>query len=146
MSPDEGSLEGLIWATRGHSWGFRFLADGGLSDPLPEYERIFAGLGDEATAWRCVDGRGALRFPDPDGRRDAAGRVIPHEFVVLEGLASGIESAAEGQDRVWPLVESVYERVWDTQRPPSTADLRFAPQNETAPDAPRSAHGDRAGS
>lgn len=37
-SPD---VPGLIWLTRGRSWGFRFLLDGGLPDPLPEYERVF---------------------------------------------------------------------------------------------------------
>ena len=30
----------LIWATRGRSWGFRFLLKGGLSDPLMAYERF----------------------------------------------------------------------------------------------------------
>lgn len=67
-----------------------------MSDPLLEYERIFAGLGDEPTAGRRVAGKVALRFPDPLGRRDASGRVIPHDFVVSGDLANEIQSAEDG--------------------------------------------------
>ena len=42
MSPDPGRLDRLIWATRGRSWGFRFLLNAGLPDPLADYERSFA--------------------------------------------------------------------------------------------------------
>jgi hypothetical protein len=125
VSPAKGAPEGLIWATRGCSWGFRFLLDGGLDDPLPEYERAIAGLGDDDLAWRLVDNRGALRFPDPDRRRDAAGRLIPHEFIVFDDLAREIHSAAEGQNLVWPLVSAAYARVWALDVPPSAADLHL---------------------
>lgn len=125
MSSAEPSRGELIWATRGRSWGFRFLLDGGLPDPLPEYERVFAGIEDEPTAWRRAAGKAALRFPDPDGRRDAAGRVIPHEFVVPEDLAKGIESAEDGKQLVWPLVEKAYGRVYAASDPPSSADLHI---------------------
>lgn len=145
MSPDQGYPERLIWATRGRNWGFRFLAHGGMSDPLLEYERVFADLGDERAAWHRVAGKVALRFPDPDGRRDAAGRVIPHEFVVSGDLANDIQSAEEGLQRVWPLVAEAYDRVWKDEVPPSATDLRFATQDDTPLDAPRSAHGDGRG-
>jgi hypothetical protein len=138
--PDEDLPEGLIWATRGHSWGFRFLLDGGMSDPLLEYERIFADLGDEPTAWRRAAGKVALRFPDLPGRRDAAGRVIPHEFVVSGDLAGKIQSADDGRQRVWNLVADAYDGVWRAEGPPSARDLRFATQDDTTLDAPRSAN------
>ena len=32
----------LIWATRGRTWGFRFLRDGGFPDPLPVYDLAFS--------------------------------------------------------------------------------------------------------
>src|SRR5204863_330094 len=80
------------WATCGRSWGFRFLLTGELTDPLPVYDRVFAGLEDKPAAWRRAAGKVALRFPDPLGRKDAAGRVIPHEFVVSGDLADRIES------------------------------------------------------
>lgn len=126
MSRDPDRPEGLIWATRGRSWGFRFLLNGGLPDPLLEYERIFTNLKDEPTAWHRADGRVALRFPDPVGRRDSAGRVIPHEFVVFGGFSEEIESVEDGRDKVWPRVAGAYARVWDAESPPSGGDLRFA--------------------
>jgi hypothetical protein len=125
--------ESLIWATRGRSWGFRFLLDAGRSDPLPDYERSFAGLEDEPTAWRRATGKVALRFPDPLGRKDAAGRVIPHEFVVFGDLADEIESVEDGLQQIWPRVAETYARVWDAEVPPSVADLGFTTQDNSHP-------------
>ena len=142
MPPDKHLPELLIWATRGRSWGFRFLLRGGLSDPLLVYERSFADLEDEPTACHRAAGNVALRFPDPLGRRDASGRVIPHEFVVLGALADEIESVEDGLQHVWPLVAEAYARVWDAERPPSVADLRLTAENKPSLDAPRSAGGD----
>ncbi|MEV8371374.1 hypothetical protein AB0P21_01500 [Kribbella sp. NPDC056861] len=115
--------ETLIWATRGRSWGFRFLLNGGLPDPLREYENAFADLQDEPTAYRRTAGKVALRWPDPLGRRDTAGRLIPHEFVVSGDLAGEIESVEDGLRQIWPLVAETYARVWDAESPPTTADL-----------------------
>lgn len=125
MSSAGDALADLVWATRGRSWGFRFLLSGGLSDPLPEYDRHFAHLGVETTAWRRAAGTVALRFPDPQGRRDGSGRIIPHEFLVSGDLADGIESVDDGIERVWQLVADAYDRVWNSASPPAPEDLRF---------------------
>ncbi len=117
--------EALIWATRGRSWGFRFLLNGGQPDPLLDYERSFADLQDEPTTYRRTAGKVALRFTDPLGRRDTAGRVIPHDFVVSGDLANKIESVEDGLQQIWPLVAGAYARVWDAPEPPSVADLCF---------------------
>jgi hypothetical protein len=135
VTPDQDLAEGLIWATRGRSWGFRFLLDGGLPDPLVDYERTFANLEEEPTAWRRTAGKVALRFPDPLGRRDAAGRVIPHEFVVSGPRSREIESVEDGLQRIWPLVKRAYARVWDAEVPPSDADLQFTTQDSGSLDA-----------
>ncbi len=115
----------LIWATRGKDWGFRFLLDGGFEDPLREYDRYFAGVGDELSAYHRDGDTVALRFPDPDGRRDSSGRVIPHEFVVYtDGSlydAAWIYSVQEGFDNVWPDVKDTFARVWDKPDPSWTA-------------------------
>jgi hypothetical protein len=141
VSPIERSAEGLIWATRGRTWGFRFLLDGGLSDPLLEYERVFADLRDDPREFSRVGGKVALRFPDPLGRRDVAGRVIPHDFVVSGDLAGNIQSVDDGLHQVWPLVEAAYARVWDAEGPPTAAELRFTTQDDTQRGARRSANG-----
>lgn len=112
----------LIWATRGLSWGFRFLLDGGYADPLPVYERAFEGTEGESTLCRCKE-LVALRFPDPEGRRDEAGRVIPHDIVVLPPLADDVRSVEDGQRLVWPLLAPTFGRVWDLPRAPSSADI-----------------------
>lgn len=103
----------LIWATRGLSWGFRFLLDGGYSNPLPAYERAFAGTEGQTTLCRSVDELVALRFPDPLGRRDEAGRPIPHDIVVLPPFADDVRSVDDGQRLVWPLLADTFARVWE---------------------------------
>lgn len=115
----------LIWATRGHKWGFRFLLDAGRGDPLSDYERAFAGELDHPVVWRQEGEFTAVRFPDPLGRRDAAGRVIPHEFVALGDLAASITSVDDGTKRLWPLVEHAYARIWNSDAAPAEDDLRF---------------------
>ena len=98
----------LVWATRGHTWGFRFLLDRGYSDPLPAYERAFGQTEGDSTTCRHVGSHVALRFPDPQGRRDAAGRTIPHDVVVLPPMASEIHSVEEGQRLIWPLLADAF--------------------------------------
>lgn len=142
MSPGQDLAERLIWATRGRSWGFRFLLDGGRSDPLPDYERAFARLGDAPATWRRDAAAVALRFPDPLRRSDTAGRVIPHEFVVLGDLADEIGSIEDGLRKVWPLVADTYARVWDAENAPSPADLRLTLRDSSPPAAPPPADGD----
>lgn len=116
---------GLIWATRGRAWGFRFLRTGGFADPLPVYQIAFAGLTDEPEVRRRVAGTGALpemvalRLPDPLGRQDRAGRVIRHDFVVFPPLADDIDSVEQGRQLLWRLVADEFERTWDLPEPPS---------------------------
>lgn len=142
MNLDHGVLGKLIWATRGRSWGFRFLLNGDFADPLQEYELAFANVEDEPTAWRQAAGKVAFRFPDPLRRRDTAGRVIPHEFVVFGDLADGIESVEDGLLQVWPVVQGAYARVWDAEAPPSASDLQFTAQNDAPDVGTRSAGSD----
>ncbi|MGY5883414.1 hypothetical protein [Modestobacter lacusdianchii] len=114
----------LIWATRGRVWGFRFLRNDAAGDPLAFYDPAFSGLEESPEVCRRVVAAGELpelvgmRFPDPAGRRDRAGRVIPHDFVVLGALADGLDSVEAGRRRIWPLVADEFERVWEMPTPP----------------------------
>lgn len=125
MSQRPSRPTALIWATRGRNWGFRFLLTAGLDDPLPTYEHAFAGLSDSPTAWRPDGATIAVRFPDPLDRRDSASRVIPHEFVAIGDLATTVSCVEEGIQRLWPLVDRAYARVWDQEAAPLTEDLVF---------------------
>jgi hypothetical protein len=114
----------LVWATRGRTWGFRFLLDGGYSDPLPVYERAFWGTEGDSAACRHVGSDVALRFPDPQGRRDAAGRTIPHDVVVLPPMADEIHSVEDGQRLIWPLLAEAFAHLWDLPEPPQQTKSR----------------------
>ena len=103
----------LIWATRGKKWGFRFLRDGGFVDPLPEYDAAFAGIGSGPSSCHRVGTTVAVRFPDPFGRTDSAGRVIPHEFVVFSPLSNEVNTVADALKKIWPLVAEEYETAWE---------------------------------
>lgn len=116
----------LVWATRGRSWGFRFLLDGGFPDPLEPYDRAFAGTEGEVTVCRRVGGFVALRFPDPLGRRDESGRPIPHDVVVLPPLAGDVQSVQDGLRLVWPELAPAFAQVWERPDAPSAVDIRAA--------------------
>ena len=109
----------LIWATRGRTWGIRFLLDGEFEDPLPEYDAVFSAVGDEPATCHRVGQKVALRLPDPLGRTDRSGRVITHEFVVSGPAADRIHSVEDGLRLVWnqPQVADEYARVWDQPKP-----------------------------
>ncbi|MFI2294947.1 hypothetical protein [Isoptericola sp. NPDC019571] len=109
----------LIWATRGRAWGFRFLLKGGYTDPLDAYEQAFAGTGDVESTCRRIDGRVALRFPDPDGRRDNVGRVIPHDVVVMPPHSNDLHTVQDGMASVWPLLAGAFAAVWDQPTAPT---------------------------
>lgn len=116
----------LIWATRGRTWGFRFLRADGVEDPLLEYDKYFSEIGDAPAAYHRDGDTVALRFPDPEGRKDASGRVIPHEFVVYADRspydASWIYSVEDGFANVWPEVKDRFDKIWDGPDPIATPD------------------------
>ncbi|MBM9459106.1 hypothetical protein JK386_04270 [Nocardioides sp. zg-536] len=103
----------LIWATRGKTWGFRFVRDGGFADPLPPYERAFAGVGVGPRAFQRCGPTVAVRFPDPLGRKDAAGRPIPHELVLFPPQSADINNVEDALEVVWPLLAEEYASIWD---------------------------------
>ncbi|MCD5341454.1 hypothetical protein LR392_04320 [Arthrobacter sp. AK04] len=110
----------LIWATRGRTWGFRFLRDGGFPDPLVEYDKAFSHAEGELEVCRRVGEVVALRFLDPRGRQDRAGRIIQHDFVVYPPVAVTVGSVGDGMRQVWPFVAEQYEEVWNLPKlPPS---------------------------
>lgn len=116
VTPDQDRV--FIWATRGRSWGFRFVRRGGLTDPLEVYEAAFSDIGDDPEACSRTGDKVALRFPDPSGRCDASGRPIPHDFVLLGPWADGVKSLADGKQLVWPQVADEFDRIWDALEPP----------------------------
>ncbi|MFD2839737.1 hypothetical protein ACFSYH_04035 [Populibacterium corticicola] len=105
----------MIWATRGYSWGFRFVRNGGFDDPLREYERSFSSASGSGEYFERASDRVVLRFLDPEGRKDRSGRPIPHEFVLFGTETSTVNSLEDGIREVWPLVAQEYERIWKVE-------------------------------
>jgi hypothetical protein len=62
-----------------------------------------------------------LRFPDPEGRRDAAGRLIPHDFVLHGAWADDNGSLDAGRERLWREVAEYYQSVWPAAEPPQSS-------------------------
>lgn len=102
----------MLWVTRGRSWGHRFLRDGGFEDPLPEFEEVFSSADDSSDVFLRAGDKVAVRFLDPEGRRDAAGRVIRHEFVLFPPLSGDLVSLDEARLAVWPTVADEYARLY----------------------------------
>ena len=108
----------LIWATRGRTWGFRFLLKGGLADPLPTYDRAFASFHDADQGMHASSSALAVRFDDPLARADRSGRVIRHDFVLLAPYPRHLKTIDDARSTTWPLVADAYARIWDTAKPP----------------------------
>ncbi|WP_345752101.1 hypothetical protein [Microbacterium rhizophilus] len=107
-----------IWGTRGRAWGFTFLTTAGLEDPLRDYEIAMAPLEGAASGYARVGDVVALKFPDPEGRHDRAGRAVSHSFVLYGALAERVGSLEDGVREVWPLVADEYAQVWDLPMAP----------------------------
>ena len=103
----------MIWATRGRNWGFRFLRDGGFADPLPEYEKAFAGFSSETVFWSERPEFTVLRFTDPEQRKDSAGRLISHDFVLYEPEANLFDSFEIAKRTIWAEVSREYSTLWE---------------------------------
>lgn len=111
----------FIWATRGRSWGFRFLRDAGIDDPRAEYLRRFSGIENDMPAYRKEGDVVAVRFPDPQGRQDSAGRVIPHEFIVFPPASDAITSVEDAIRELWPAVAPTFDLIWGHPEAPKRA-------------------------
>ena len=109
----------LLWAARGRDWGFCFLRNAGFEDPLPAYEKAFGNTGNSSEEFRRLENGVAVRFPDPEGRKDRSGRVIPHDLVVYGELATEIHSVDEALRLVWPQIAPVFDHVWAEPKGPS---------------------------
>lgn len=93
------------------------MLDAGLEDPRTEYLRRFAVVENVMPAYRRDGDVVVARFPDPLGRRDSAGRIIPHEFVVFSPTSNAISSVEDAMRELWPEVEETFDRIWDRPDP-----------------------------
>ena len=128
------SVDQLLWATRGRSWGFRILTPATATglNPLSVYEAVFDALdasspvqASEAQFVRAVmvDAYGAdswviaARFLDPDTTCcDESGRRIPHEILLVGKMNTAPDPRTGPADwhlqvfrRLAPLYRELYQ-------------------------------------
>lgn len=110
---------GVMHSSRGIDKGFHFLQNGGLKNPLKELEA--AGVGDSTPVGAFKRyGKNAekvyVSFYDPLGRKDAAGRVIPHGVHLPKHLAEGINTQEDAVNRAWPLIKDSFDAMYKSSK------------------------------
>lgn len=97
--------------SRGKDYGFRVIQSGGSSDAVSSADSVF---GEDASGssmpgnFEKKEGHVLSTFLDPEGRKDRAGRVIPHTVVVPPSQSSGLNSSKDVQDKIWPKLKDNY--------------------------------------
>ena len=98
----------LVWATRGRSWGFRFLLDGDTG-PAPVYERP-SQAPRRVDFVRRVNAHVAPRFLIPGA--DANGRSA-HPQTGRTPLLADDGRPSRMSAFVWLLLSDTFARVWN---------------------------------
>lgn len=108
----------VIHTTRGHSKGFTFLKTGGLKDALSTWEGSFgaADRNSREIFKKLADGKIAAAFDDPQGRKDFAGRLIPHQVVIPKSMAGDLNNLDDVKTKIWPLIKDQYDAFYEGSR------------------------------
>jgi hypothetical protein len=98
----------VMHLSRGKNKGFRFYNDGQSPSPLSEYDKGFEGHQESASHFKKYDGKIAATFLDPEGRKDRAGRPIPHQVIIPKSMADGIDNVNDVVTKIWPIIKEDY--------------------------------------
>lgn len=102
----------VIHGSRGKDVGFRFIKRGGVPDPMTEYMQAFDGHTGGDAFKRFGDGKIAARFSDPEGRKDFAGRTIPHEVIIPKSMADGVNNLDDVVKKFWPTLKPEHDAMY----------------------------------
>lgn len=108
----------IIHLARGKNRGLRFLKGGGVSPNATFKMFDEAGLNsDYAQPFRKIGKPGAQKIaaiiPDPDGRKDFAGRPILHSILIPNSMSEGISNLDDVSTKIWPLLKDSYDAIYD---------------------------------
>lgn len=113
-------LTNILWSTRGQNWGFRLLLLPELdcSDWLDarhsmfregkSAEEYFFNQGDIRLSSNLTVPYLAFSFPDPEQRKDRAGRIIPHEVALFGEETKAFQDIQSAVDEIWKILSSNY--------------------------------------
>jgi hypothetical protein len=103
----------IIHATRGKHRGFGILRHGGINNPVAEMDKAFGGNESAGYFKRYGDHleKVAGSFPDPQGRKDFAGRTIPHVVILPKGMSEGVNNIDDLQKKAWPLIKDTFNAL-----------------------------------
>jgi hypothetical protein len=117
------NLTNILWSTRGYYWGFlRLLQPANPQiDWLLPYEEMFR----EATSYEPEYYSGkirlsakdikkyvAIRFVDPEERKDYSGRPITHEVALLGEDSDTFHDFESFKKAVWDYLAPIYDEVY----------------------------------
>ena len=104
------SFSSVAFTSRGRDYGFMFLDSGGSDDPVRDITGHFGArvFEQDAGYFRKKDGVVGANFLDPEGRKDHAGRVIPHFVVVPKTMSKGINNIDDVVTKIWPKLKDRY--------------------------------------
>jgi hypothetical protein len=118
--------EHILWSTRGLDWGFSLVLVPKLKcqDWLRVRDAIFGGSSNDGDFFKrdsiglcgSREEYAAVRFLDPKGRKDRAGRVIPHEFVIFGPSSNPFNDGATLKEAAWKQAESCYKEIFADRR------------------------------
>lgn len=55
----------------------------------------------------------AVRFADPEGRRDRFGQRIRHEVIIPQTMSDGLNDINDVKIKIWPLLKEDYDNVYN---------------------------------
>lgn len=111
-----------ILASRGKNIGYHILDSGGVQNPVGLLDALgltTSGSNELAPGeMRKMAGKIAAVLPDPEGRKDHAGRPLNHSIVIPRSMASDINSMDDVLQKVWPMLKPTYEEMYQRSLKP----------------------------
>lgn len=120
-------LDSILWSTRGYDWGFRFLIQPNkygeyYQDWLEHYKKMFEQFGDDdnrvVNGYLKIDNKEipfiAVRFKDPEERKDISSRIIPHEVAIIGKNTQNLGNlnSLELRNAIWILLSDTYSKIY----------------------------------
>jgi hypothetical protein len=100
----------IVFYSRGKNKGLRFMQNGGTPTPLAEFGKGFQGDYDQPMDYfHKYEGKIAVVLKDPEGRKDHAGRYIPHNLIIPKSMAPGIDNIDDVVEKIWPKLKDIYD-------------------------------------